>query len=46
MKKRIFSAIVATIAALSALILVPFYQTFGIIIVILATVAMGALQFI
>lgn len=46
MKKQILAGIVAAVAALAALILVPFCATFGAAVIALAAVAMGALHFI
>lgn len=46
MKKQLFAGLIATVAALAALILVPFFHTFGAAVIALAAVAMGALHFI
>lgn len=46
MKKQLYAGIVAAVAALAALILVPFFTTCGAAVIALAAVAMGALHFI
>lgn len=46
MKKQLFAGLIATFAALGALVILPFFQIAGTAVIILAAVAMGALCFI